>query len=304
MDLNPALVMDLLASLSNKQSSQDMKSSIGLLRTNMNNEHVGILKQIAENHKVMQEVAKANKASFWDKIFGWLGVAILDVVAVVAEVATAGGATGLLVAATMATAMMTLQQTGVMGDLTKAIARSLENDGLSSKAANAMAEAFTVAMVITAVIVTTVASGGLGAAGAVTELSEDGDMAGTEMEQFGENTDDQEMDEIQQQASKAQRLQMNVQKLANLGRLTNVILNLGNTGGNIASSIFNADELDAKASSLDWGAWINRNEKLVTLCQNAVKEMVQTIQQNTDTTTQAISNYMRTQEKVAQYSQV
>lgn len=100
--------------------------------------------QIASTGNVDDEVTKQDNESFWDKLIGDV-IDVCMAVFIVSQVAC-----GDLAGAAVGTVLLVAKLSGAFNDLTTSIASSLENDGMSSKWANVIADAITIVVGIAA----------------------------------------------------------------------------------------------------------------------------------------------------------
>jgi hypothetical protein len=108
--------------------------------TSVNN----FLNQMTSTGSVDDEVTKQDNESFWDKLIGDV-IDVCMAVFIVSQVAC-----GDLAGAAVGTVLLVAKLSGAFNDLTTSIASSLENDGMSSKWANVIADAITIVVGIAA----------------------------------------------------------------------------------------------------------------------------------------------------------
>lgn len=134
-----------------KQQAELARDRIQMQKNSMESRHT---EQKQKLDKSIEEMDKAARSQLMTKIFGWMLAAIAVALAVVASVATGGLAAGPLVAALMAVGMAVMNETGVMEDLTQALAGALEDAGMSKEAAQIVA-AVTMAVAMIALALAT-----------------------------------------------------------------------------------------------------------------------------------------------------
>ena len=153
----------LLAAISDKMSSERSKGLQESIKARIKDKQLTHKKTIEKLEKAIS--AKLNSHGILGKIFGWIGVALLYVVAA-AVTAVSGGAAGapLFTAAIFTTAVMLAQQTGGMEKLMDSL-----HLGKEAK----MAFSICVAIYMLVVNITAVAlSAGMASAGAVSAVAE------------------------------------------------------------------------------------------------------------------------------------
>ena len=111
--------------LDNEERQTEMaKDRIDLNKAGLDTEHKDRMKQIDETVKKMKD---AEKASFFSRLFGWIGAVLAVVAAAVLTVATGGMAAGFAIAgAAIAVTALTLSETGAMDKIVNALADHLQ----------------------------------------------------------------------------------------------------------------------------------------------------------------------------------
>ena len=111
--------------LDNEERQTEMaKDRIDLNKAGLDTEHKDRMKHIDETVKKMKD---AEKASFFSRLFGWIGAVLAVVAAAVLTVATGGLAAGFAIAgAAIAVTALTLSETGAMDKIINALADHLQ----------------------------------------------------------------------------------------------------------------------------------------------------------------------------------
>ncbi len=117
-----------------KRQAEMAKDRIDMQKATLEKEHQGRMSKINDTLKKMD---KAQSASKWSRLFGWLGAIVAVIAAVVTTVVTGGAAAGFAIAgAAMAVTNLALNETGAMEKITEKLAEHLEkNCGASASKA-------------------------------------------------------------------------------------------------------------------------------------------------------------------------
>ena len=120
--------------LDNEERQTEMaKDRIQLQQNSLDAEHDERMEQIDKSIKKMKE---SETASTWSRVFGWLGAIVSVIAAVALTVVTGGAAAGFAIAgAAIAVTSLVLNETGAMESMTKALAESLMDSGMSRRSA-------------------------------------------------------------------------------------------------------------------------------------------------------------------------
>ena len=118
--------------LDNEERQTEMaKERIDLNKSGLDTEHKDRMKHIDETVKKMKD---AEKASFFSRLFGWIGAVLAVAAAAVLTVATGGMAAGFAIAgAALAVTALTLSETGAMDKIVNALADHLQEEYGMSK---------------------------------------------------------------------------------------------------------------------------------------------------------------------------
>ena len=129
--------------LDNEERQAEMaKDRINMQKSNLDTEHKGRMKEIDESIKKMK---KAENASKWSRIFGWIGAVLSVVAAAVLTVVTGGVAAGFAIAgAVLAVTALTMNETGATEKLIEKLAEHLQEKYGWSKADAQLAAALIV----------------------------------------------------------------------------------------------------------------------------------------------------------------
>lgn len=154
----------LLTAEQDEKTLEATKKRIESLKAQMEQHHTTTMKKVEES---LNEMKKQERASLANKILGWLGVAVACIVAA-ALVCTVGGSAAAVavVGAAIAVTMQTLNETGVMEKLAKAISDSMAKTfpNMSKEARDAWAQGI-VAGIGIALSLATIIGGGFASAG-------------------------------------------------------------------------------------------------------------------------------------------
>ena len=157
-------VIALLTAEQDEKTLEATKKRIESLKAQIDQHHTTTMNKVNESLKAMKEQEDAALAN---KIFGWLGVAVGLICAAVMVCTVGGAAAGLAVAgAVLGLAMQTLNETGAMEKLVKAISESLKglHPDWSKEACDAWAQGIVAAISI-ALSVALMVGGGFANAG-------------------------------------------------------------------------------------------------------------------------------------------
>lgn len=154
----------LLTAEQDEKTLEITKKRIESLQSQIEQHHTTTMKKVNES---LDEMKKQEDAALANKIFGWLGVAVACIMAAV-MVCTVGGAAAAVavVGAAVAITLQTLNETGVMEKLAKAISDSMAKTfpNMSKEARDAWAQGI-VAGISIALTLPTLIGGNYAAAG-------------------------------------------------------------------------------------------------------------------------------------------
>ena len=236
-----------------KNSLEDIQAT-GKLQKLQNEE---IAKKSQEAIKAMED---AGLGGIFAKVFGWIAVALT----VVAAVAT-GGALA-IAAAAIAVTMATLTETGGMDKLTEAIAKSLQDSGMSEADSKKWAMGIMMGISI-AVSLTTLGAGAL--------------KAGTDLAANAVK--------IAQQVGKAAQQLTKAQMVASMAQVGSGVDTIGQQGAAIASAVHTRDAADANAEAAELRAFLAKLQQVLEDESDRVQQIVQQMQASFTTAMQIMN---------------
>jgi hypothetical protein len=222
---------------------------------------------------------KADKGGLIGKILGWIAAAAMVIAGALLMIA-GGAGVGLLVGGIAMMAVMTLEETGVMEEMTKAIAKGLEDAGLDPKAAQILAAVITAIIVIAATSITGVGAA-KAAAGATAKLGL----------------------QISQAAMKSANVLKAVEAarhLSTAAKATQALATLGQAGATAAKAGYGYEASMHKADAAESLAFIKKLQKMIEDELQRLEQMLRELNEGTNIAIDAIRNEHETNQRILQ----
>ncbi len=282
----------LLLKIQMETQDQQIKGSEEYIKANKKRLETLYKEKAKKIEKAIEQQQKAEKASKWGKILGYIALAITAVVAVAACVASGGLAVGPVTCLLLSAGMMILDQTGATGKILQGMAKLLEKAGLHEPA-NMIVAAVIFAVAVLAVSM--LGSWGFSClARGVGFVVEDGVVMTQRAAQAAKIAE-----EAGEVSTKAQTVAKGLRLGTSIGEDT-VTASQATTG--YLSGKYESDSLKAKADAEDIQRFITKIQQQLEDEKDKIQELVEQMESNVSVVLNILKSEAETKQAISRQS--